>query len=176
MKKYFILFVFLFPIVVFGNDGSPQVTDFGHSSRIYRLQVSLTQGVQYKFRTFSTDSYTDPVLHLLNSSNNQVAFNDDCGSDCLQDQNWLDSTLTFTPSVSGTYFLVMRHWASNQVGKTTTLRRYNNGSLFATYTNRPVGGTRVNVAPWTASLTNRLFFNYLNMSKRVRMEHSPATP
>ena len=79
MKKLLILCAFFMPFFVSAAN-TPQVNDFTNSSRIYRRQLSLTAGKQYKFRTFSSG---DSVLYLLNSSNVQVAMNDDCGSDCL---------------------------------------------------------------------------------------------
>ncbi len=65
-------------------------------------RVSLTAGHQYRFdlKGAATGQGTlgDPLLRLLNGSGSELALNDDSG-------NTLDSSITFTASQSGTYFL-----------------------------------------------------------------------
>jgi len=77
MKKYLIFMALFVPFLIFGSN-TPQATNVTNSSRLYRTSFYLYAGSQYKFRTYSND---DTVVHILNSSNAQVAYNDDCGAD-----------------------------------------------------------------------------------------------
>jgi len=86
MKKYLVLLALFVPLLVFGAN-TPEVTDITNSSRLYRTQFYLYAGSQYKFRTYS--STDDTVIHILNSSNSQVAYNDDCGANCVSPQTSL---------------------------------------------------------------------------------------
>ncbi|MBR4531483.1 pre-peptidase C-terminal domain-containing protein [bacterium] len=170
MKKLLILCAFFMPFFVSAAN-TPQVNDFTNSSRIYRRQFSLTAGKQYKFRTFSNNN---PVLYLLNSSNVQVAMNNNCGSDCLSTQNSNDSTLTYTPTTSGYYYIVMVNNNSGQVGQTANLKQYANGILLSSVNNAPLGGIKQEIPEWSAfSQTTpifsyrKLFFYYFNTDKEA---------
>ncbi len=161
MKKYLILLVFFLPSFVFGVN-TAQVTDVSNSSMITRESFYLYAGSQYKFRTYSND---DTVVHILNSNNVQVAWNDDCGGDCDAQQSAWCSTVTYTPSTSGYYYGIVRHYNSGQVGKRTTVKAFRNGALVGTLTNRPVGGYRISIDTWTASMQKWLQFHYFNRWK-----------
>ncbi|MDD3052613.1 MAG: hypothetical protein PHR06_15950, partial [Candidatus Cloacimonetes bacterium] len=106
------------------------------------------------------------------SSNTQVAWNDDCGGDCAAGQTNLNSTVTYTPTTSGTYYGIMRHYYNGRVGKIATIQAYRNGSLVATQTDRPVGGYKILINPWSAYTngaptysSRKVSFYYLNRSK-----------
>ncbi|HNZ54261.1 MAG TPA: hypothetical protein PKN76_09000, partial [bacterium] len=71
MKKYLIFMALFVPFLIFGSN-TPQATNVTNSSRLYRTSFYLYAGSQYKFRTYSND---DTVVHILNSSNAQVAYN-----------------------------------------------------------------------------------------------------
>ncbi|HRZ79131.1 MAG TPA: hypothetical protein P5044_03900 [bacterium] len=161
MKKYLVLLALFVPLLVFGTN-TAQVTDVSNSSMITRESFYLYAGSQYKFRTYSTD---DTVVHILNSSNVQVAYNDDCGTDCDAQQSAWCSTVTYTPAASGYYYGIIRHYSNGQVGKRATVKAFRDGSLIGTLNNRPVGGSRINIDTWSASLQNRLQFHYLNRWK-----------
>ena len=170
MRKIFILCAFFMPFFVSAAN-TPQISDFANSSRIYKRQFSLTANTQYKFRTFSNG---DSVLYLLNSNYVQVAMNDDCGSDCLSTQDSNDSTLTYTPTTTGTYHLVMRNYSSGQVGVTANLKQYINGTLGSSVSNAPLGGRKQSVPSWDAyyqtfpTLSYRkLYFYYFNTDKNA---------
>ncbi|HNW16824.1 MAG TPA: hypothetical protein PKM15_08990, partial [bacterium] len=96
MKKYLVLLALFVPLLVFGAN-TPQVTNITNSSRLYRMGINLTAGTSYVFRTYGVTS-VDTVLYLLNSSNSQVAYNDDCGANCVSPQTSLNSTMSFTPT------------------------------------------------------------------------------
>jgi len=169
MKKYLILLALFVPLFVFA-DNTPQVNEITNSSRLYRTSFYLYAGSQYKFRTFS--STEDTVIHIPNSSNTQVAWNDDCGGDCAAGQTNLNSTVTYTPTTSGTYYGIMRHYYNGRVGKIATIQAYRNGNLVATQTDRPVGGYKILINPWSAYTngaptysSRKVSFYYLNRSK-----------
>lgn len=170
MKKLLILCAFFMPFFVSAAN-TPQVNDFANSSRIYRRQFSLTAGKQYKFRTFSSG---DSVLYLLNSNYVQVAMNDDCGSDCLSTQDSNDSTLTYTPTTTGTYNLVMRNYSSGQVGVTANIKQYIDGTLGTSVSNVPLGGIKQSIPAWDAFFQTfpilsyrKLYFYYFNTDKNA---------
>ncbi|MBQ4438223.1 pre-peptidase C-terminal domain-containing protein [bacterium] len=178
MKKLLILCAFFMPFFVSAAN-TPVVEDFPNSSRIYRRQFSLTAGKQYKFRTFSSG---DSVLYLLNSSNVQVAMNNNCGSDCLSTQNSYDSTLTYTPTTTGTYNLVMRNYFSGQVGVTANIKQYIDGTLGTSVSNAPLGGIKQSIPAWDAySQTSpivawrKLYFYYFNTDKNASGGASAAS-
>ncbi|HPS31371.1 MAG TPA: hypothetical protein PLZ43_14015 [bacterium] len=169
MRKYLILLALFVPLFVFA-DNTPQVNEIVNSSRLYRTSFYLYAGSQYKFRTYS--STEDTVIHVLNSSNVQVAWNDDCGSDCATEQASINSTVTYTPTVSGTYYGVMRHYYNGRVGKIATIKAYRDGTLVSTQTDRPVGGYKVLINPWSAYTngapnynSRKVSFYYFNRSK-----------
>ncbi|MBP5434498.1 pre-peptidase C-terminal domain-containing protein [bacterium] len=178
MRKFLILCAFFMPFFVLAAN-TPQISDFANSSRIYKRQFSLTANTQYKFRTFSSG---DSVLYLLNSNYVQVAMNDDCGSDCLSTQDSNDSTLTYTPTTTGTYHLVMRNYSSGQVGVTANLKQYINGTLGSSVSNAPLGGRKQSVPSWDAyyqtfpTLSYRkLYFYYFNTDKNASGGASAAS-
>ena len=78
------------------------------------FEVTLEAGQRYVFTLTGTggDPLDDPYLELMNASGNQVAFNDDFGGG-------YDSTLYFTASTSGTYYLNAHGWADSG-GNTST--------------------------------------------------------
>lgn len=177
MKKLLILCAFFMPFFVSAAN-TPVVEDFSNSSRIYRRQFSLTANTQYKFRTFSSGN---TVLYLLNSSNVQVAMNNNCGSDCLSTQDSNDSTLTYTPTTSGYYYLVMLNNNSGQVGVTANLKQYINGTLGTSVDNAPLGGIKYKIPEWSAySQTSpivawrKLYFYYFNTDKNANGGASEA--
>lgn len=147
MKKFFVLLVLFVPLLVFGAN-TPQVTNITNSSRLYRTAVFLTAGNSYVIRTYGNT--VDTVLYLLNSNNSQVAYNDDCGSNCVSPQINLNSTISFTPTATGSYYIVMRHYYSGIVGAVGDMKVFTNGVLSSSMTNLPVGGTRTSIQPWDA--------------------------
>ncbi|HSW59966.1 MAG TPA: pre-peptidase C-terminal domain-containing protein [bacterium] len=149
MKKYLILLAFFLPFVVSAAN-TPQITNVTNSSRIYRMSVNLTAGTNYVFRTYGTTSSIDTVLYLLNSSNSQIAYNDDCGSNCVSPQTSLNSTISFTPSASGYYYIVMRNYYSGRVGVEANLKIFTNGNPGTMMTGLPLGGTRTSIPAWDA--------------------------
>ena len=178
MEKLLILCAFFMPFFVSAAN-TPQVNDFSNSSRIYKRQLSLTAGKQYKFRTFSSG---DSVLYLLNSNYVQVAMNDDCGSDCLSTQDSNDSTLTYTPTTTGTYHLVMRNYYSGRVGETANLQQFTNGTAGTMLNNLPLGGIKQSIPAWDAySQTSpivswrKLYFYYFNTDKNASGGASAAS-
>lgn len=170
MKKLlFLMALFIVPLWTFGAN-TPQKNDVTNSSRLYRTSFYLYAGSEYKFRTYSVSQ--DTVVHILDSNNSQVAYNDDCGSDCDGAQYSLNSTVTFTPSTSGYYYGILRHYSSGRTGVVATIKAYRDGNLVSTQTDRPVGGYKISVDTWDAYtngfplFTRRhLFFHYFNRSK-----------
>lgn len=168
-KLLFLLALFVVPMLVFGAN-TPQKNDVTNSSRLYKTSFYLYAGSEYKFRTYSVSQ--DTVVHILDSSNSQVAYNDDCGSDCDGAQYSLNSTVTYTPTTSGYYYGVLRHYSSGRVGVVATIKAYLNGTLISTQTDRPVGGYKINVDTWDAYTNSfpfftrrHLFYHYFNRSK-----------
>ena len=172
MKKYLILLALFVPLFVFA-DNTPQVTNVTNSSRIYRTSFYLYSGYNYTFRTYSN---ADTVVHILNSSNSQVAYNDDCGAYCDGSQGALNSTVNFTPATSGYYYGVLRNYQSGVIGATATIKAYLNGSLIQTQTDRPVGGYKISIDSWSSFQNDFLgferhfynpYFYYFNSSKEA---------
>ncbi len=166
MRKILFLFVFFGFFWVFASN-SAQVTDVVNSSRIYQTPFLLYAGHQYEFRT---ESQSDTVLHLLSSSYSQVAYNDDCGNSCNGAQGALNSTIIFTPSYTGYFYLMMHHYQSGVVGAVATIREYDNGFLIQSRYNTPVGGYKIAIDSWDAYSNSYGFryldFYYQNMSKK----------
>ncbi len=79
-------------------------------SVLYALQ--LYAGVAYTF-SLCGDAWTDTFLRLYNSSDQQVAYNDDaCG---------LQSEFTYTPDSTGSFDLVMGCYSQNTCSGTVTI-------------------------------------------------------
>ncbi len=80
------------------------------------VEVQLTAGQRYTFTLDSTGAspLEDPLIRLFNSSGSQVAENDDrsLGVD-------LESTLSFTATSTGTYYIAADAYASNYDGNYT---------------------------------------------------------
>ncbi len=78
------------------------------------FQITLVAGQRYQFTLTGTgaDPLDDPYLEIMDSSGAQVRFNDDSGGT-------LNSSLYFTPSTSGTYYVNAHGWADN-LGATST--------------------------------------------------------
>ncbi|MCK5808938.1 hypothetical protein KAH37_08145 [bacterium] len=168
MRRYLILLLFFVPSIILGANTS-QVTNVSNSSRIYKTSFYLYAGREYEFRT---ESSSDTFLHLLYNSNSQITYNDDCGSNCSGTQGNLNSTIIFTPSSSGYYNLMMRHYSSGVVGAVSTIKQYENGTLKWSTTNRPVGGYKITIDSWDTYSQSSPFFSfryidfyYLNRSK-----------
>ncbi|MGC1497940.1 MAG: M10 family metallopeptidase C-terminal domain-containing protein [Sulfitobacter sp.] len=77
------------------------------------VEVNLVAGQTYTFAAIGvgalSDSLSDPYLRLRDSGGAQIALDDDGGPG-------RNSTLTFTASSSGTYYLDMQSWNNTQAG------------------------------------------------------------
>lgn len=74
------------------------------------FRVDLTAGTRYSFTTNPTGNGDfDTFLRLFDANGNQVAFNDDGGAA-------LFSTLNFTATASGTYFISVGAWNDSETG------------------------------------------------------------
>jgi len=172
MKKYLVLLALFVPLLVFGAN-TPQVTNITNSSRLYRMGINLTAGTSYVFRTYGVTS-VDTVLYLLNSSNSQVAYNDDCGANCVSPQTSLNSTMSFTPTTTGYYYVVMRNYYSETLGVVANLKVFTNGTPGSMMTDLPLGGIRTSIQPWDAYYQStpivawrKLYYYYFNRDKEA---------
>lgn len=82
---------------------------------VYRRLEQLDAGTAYHFQTRNLrDVYifqgrpADPVMYIVNESNDIVAYNDDYSG--------LASEIFFTPSVTSTYTLIIRAYATDRPG------------------------------------------------------------
>jgi hypothetical protein len=104
------------------------------ASRVYERLVTLTAGEETTFETRDLTGNADPVLHLLTPSGIDFARNDDA------DSGTRAARLTVTPTVSGTYILVVHAYAPASSG---TARLVRDGTSLGTV---PVAGWRALVA------------------------------
>ena len=81
-------------------DGTPEVEQF--------FAVNLTAGVTYTFaeRPTATGGIEDPFLYLLNSGGGLITYDDDGGAG-------RSSLLSYTPTVTGTYYLAAGSWVND---------------------------------------------------------------
>ncbi|NBP40638.1 MAG: hypothetical protein EBV34_19840, partial [Betaproteobacteria bacterium] len=87
----------------------PDSIDFTGDTDLFSL--SLTAGVSYGFEVVG-GTLADPLLELLGSNGDVIATDDDSGPG-------LNSRLTFTPTVSGNYFLAARAANNSSLGTFT---------------------------------------------------------
>ncbi len=102
---------------------NPSIAGSSHrldTAPIYELSVNLTAGRPVRFESRNRSAGSDPVLHLLAGQATggpvtQVATNDDGGGD-------YNASMTYTPSTSGTYTLVLRAAWKNKGGTVDLVR------------------------------------------------------
>lgn len=94
------------------------------ASRIARLLVYMEAGREYQIRTTNLAWGVDPVLHLLDATNMEIAQNDDYAP---PDRN---SLITWSPPSSGTRIVVIRGFSE-----------YSSGLGDVEWRSRPTGGT-----------------------------------
>ena len=150
---------------VFARELSPRVRSINMSSRIFELNITLKEGLRYKFATYSNND-EDPEMHLFNvRDNRQVVFNDDCFCSCFPAQKEQDSFITYVPNETGVYKIVVRNSISGLHGEVTSLAIYEDGRKIDFYRNIPLGGVKVRINKWEASNKKKIRFSYLSKSK-----------
>lgn len=89
-------------------------TQVGHTG-VYRRGVYLTAGTIYRFETANLNNVwwfqsaaADPVMYLVNSNQDIVAFNDDAIG--------LASQILYTPTQTGNYTLIIRAYSTKTPG------------------------------------------------------------
>lgn len=86
------------------DSSSEELSQFGEKDT---FSIELRAGTEYTFST-SLDGLYDSVLSLYDADGNLINFNDD--------SNGLSSAITFTPGISGTYFLQVGAYGDSYVG------------------------------------------------------------
>jgi len=113
----------------------------GTASTVTTFYVTLTAGQQVRFQTTALTSGSDPVLHLLSPAGVEVAVDDDGAG-----VGGTAARLTYVPSTTGSYRLIVRAYDTAKAGTCTLLR---DGVTWQTGV--PFAGWRVQASALSAS-------------------------
>jgi subtilisin-like proprotein convertase family protein len=87
---------------------TPQTGNIDFNGDVNRYSISLTAGITYGF-SLDGSTLANPYLEVQDSTGSNVTSNDDSGS-------VLNSYVTYTPTVNGTYYLAARASGNNATG------------------------------------------------------------
>ncbi len=132
-------------LTIHGQAEAARVARNVWASQVFRKAVWLDPAYEYQFRTTECDNGVDPVMHIINASNVELAQNDDAVPGDY------DSQITFRPPVAGTYYVVVRAFSlSAGYGKVQWRQRVYPGG---TVTRRPASRSGRRVTTTAATTT-----------------------
>lgn len=101
--------------------GTPRTGVIETSGDVDMFKISLTAGTSYIFSLTANDAGLDPYLSLYSPSNRWITSDDDSAGG-------VNSRITYTPSVSGVYYLVAEDYDVNTGGYTLATAIAGSGS------------------------------------------------